>query len=176
MALSLEQKKNAVSYLVEELGKAGGIIFTDFRGVNVEGMTNLRREMREKELRYFVTKRTLVRCALAEAGIEVPEDFLAGAIGLVFSDEEPVTASKVVDDFRKVFPSFVIKGGVTGSVTLTPEDIKALADTPPREELLTKFVLSLNAPISNLAYATAAIIRNFLFALNAVTESKGGQE
>jgi large subunit ribosomal protein L10 len=173
MALSLEQKKNAVSYLIEEFGKAGGIIFTDFRGVSVEGMTNLRREIREKELRYFVTKRTLIDRALGETGIDVPEEFLEGATGLVFSDDEPVTASKVVENFRKNFPSFSIKGGITGSVKLTPKDVVTLADTPPREELLARFASSLNAPINNLACATAGILRKLLYALNAVVESRG---
>lgn len=176
MALSLEQKKNAVSYLIEELDKAGGIIFTDFRGVSVEGMTDLRREIREKELRYFVTKRTLINRALGEAGIEVPGEFLDGATGLVFSDDEPVIASKVVENFRKDFPSFAVKGGITGSVKLTPKDIVALADTPPREELLARFATSLNAPISNLACAAAAILRKLVYALNAVAESKSEQE
>jgi|GEM_PF-86076 len=173
MALTLEQKKNAVSQLVEEFGRAEGVIFTDFRGVNVEGMTDLRREMREKELRYFVSKRTLIRRALSETDIEVPEDFLDGATGLVFSDEEPVAASKVVEDFRKEFPSFTVKGGIMGAVTLVPADIKSLAVTPPREELLAKFASSLNAPISNLANVTAGIIRAFVNVLNAVGETKG---
>ncbi len=176
MALTLEQKKNAVSQLVEEFGRAGGVIFTDFRGVNVEGMTDLRRAIREKELRYFVSKRTLIRRALSETDIEVPDDFLGGATGLVFSDEEPVTASKVVEDFRKVFPSFTIKGGIMGAVTLVPADIESLAVTPPREELLAKFASSLNAPISNLANVTAGILRGFVNVLNAVAESKNAAE
>ncbi|UCE28043.1 MAG: 50S ribosomal protein L10 [Candidatus Coatesbacteria bacterium] len=176
MALTLEQKKNALSILVEEFGRAGGVIFTDFRGVNVDGMTGLRREMREKELRYFVSKRTLISRALNETEIEVPDEFLDGATGLVFTDEEPVAASKVVEDFRKEFPSFIVKGGIMGAVTLAPADIKSLAKTPPREELLAKFVSSLNSPISNLANVTAGILRAFIKVLNAVGETKGETE
>jgi large subunit ribosomal protein L10 len=169
MALTLEQKKNAVSYLVDEFGKAGGVIFTDFRGVNVEGMTKFRQVMREKELRYYVSKRTLIRRALGETGVEVPEEFLGGSTGLVFSDEEPLNASKVVEGFRKEFPSFVVKGGIMGSVALTPSEIKVLADTPTREELLVKTVSLLNAPIYSLANVTAGIIRSLIYALKAVT-------
>jgi len=176
MALTLERKKNAVSLLVEEFGRAGGVIFTDFRGVHVEGMTDLRREMRKNELRYFVSKRTLISKALSETEIEVPDEFLDGATGLVFTDEEPLAASKVVEGFRKEFPSFTIKGGIMGAVTLSAADIKALADTPPREELLTRLASSLNAPISKLANVTAGIIRAFVNVLNAVAESKGGAE
>lgn len=173
MALTSEQKKKAVSLLVEEFGRAGGVLFTDFRGVNVEGMTKLRRVIREQNVRYFVSKRSLIRRALGVAGMEVPEEFLDGATGLVFSDAEPVDASRVVEDFRKEFPSFLVKGGMMGTAALTSADIGTLAKTPPREELLARVAGSLNAPIGGLANVGAGIIRNLVNVLQAVRESKG---
>ncbi len=173
MALTLEKKKKAVALLVDEFGRSTSVLFTDFRGVKVEGMTRLRREMREQGLRYFVSKRTLIRRALVEAGIGVSDELLDGATGLVFTDEEPLTASRVVEEFRKEFPSFVVKGGIMGRTTLTPADVGTLARTPPREELLAKVAGSLNAPIGKLANVTAGIIRKLMYALQALAESKG---
>ncbi len=172
MAKTKEQKQEVVELLVSGLKENETTFFTDFTGVDVNSINALRRSVRETGGRYYVAKHSLVKLAFEDAGTQVDGAFIEGVNGLVLAGEDPVSAAKVLKTFKDDHDSFVIKGGMLGTTTLSEADVIQLANTPPKEELLAKMLGSVNAPITGFVSASAAIIRKFMYAVNAIAENK----
>ncbi|HUV85990.1 MAG TPA: 50S ribosomal protein L10 [bacterium] len=176
MPISRQKKEEILADLKAALGEAGGALFTDFRGVDVAGMTDLRAKLRAEGSRYVVAKRTLAERALTEAPAETLNTLLDGATGIAFVGEEPVAVAKVLVDFRKEYESFVIKGGLLGGEFIGPEKIGALAKTPPREVLLATLFAAMKSPHTSLAAVLAGTIRKAVATLAAVADKKREEE
>lgn len=172
MAITKEKKQEIVDLLATGLKDSETTYFTDFTGVDVNSMNALRRSIREAGGRYYVAKHSLVKLAFENTETPVESEFIEGINGLVMAGEDPVSAAKVLKSFKDKNSSFIIKGGMLGAITLSEADVIQLAKTPPREELLAKMLGSINAPVTGFVSASAAIIRKFMYAVNAVAESK----
>ncbi len=175
MAVSRKQKENVVATLIKDLGEAGSVILTDFTGINVEDMTELRVEMRENDVNFTVVKNTLLRRIFHE--IKVKEDegvyaMMEGPTALAYSTDEilPIKLIKKFSDNHKGLPQ--IKGGFVSGETFEIDKLMCLADTPSRDELLAKFLGSACSPLQGFVSVSSGIIRKFFFALNAIRESK----
>jgi large subunit ribosomal protein L10 len=175
MAVSRKQKEKVVTTLVDELGQARSVILTDFTGINVEDMTDLRVRMRENDISFKVVKNTLLRRIFDE--IEIGEDqnvyaLMEGPTALAYSSDEvlPIKVIKKFAEDHNGLPQ--VKGGLVSGVTYEVGKLMKLADIPSRDELLAKFMGSARSPLQGFVSVSSGIIRKFFYALNAVRESK----
>ncbi|UCH79334.1 MAG: 50S ribosomal protein L10 [Candidatus Coatesbacteria bacterium] len=173
MPISKDKKESVLAELRAELERAEGALFTDFRGVDVAGMTALRALLRAEGVRYYVAKRTLAELALAEEPAETVELLLAGATGIAFVAEEPVRVAKILVDFQKEYETFTIKGGLWGGEFLAASQVGQLARTPPREVLWAKLLGAMNAPVGSFAAVLAGVVRRAVATLQAIADQKG---
>ena len=149
----LNQKKKEVSELANEMKEAKLILLTNYRGINVEDVTNLRTELRKVNAKYTVIKNNITKRALAEAGIEGLEDKLEGPTAVIMSNEDYLEPAKAIYNFTKNNDYYKIKGGVVEGKVMTAEEIVTLAKLPSREQLLSMLAGALLANISKFAVA-----------------------
>jgi large subunit ribosomal protein L10 len=163
-----------VADYVDKMGRSEALILTDYRGLSVAQVTDLRRRLRESEGVFQVVKNTLFQRALEEAGLPVSADYLDGplAVGYCLGDAPPV--AKILMDFAKEAQIPEIKGAILGSSVLDAEAVKGLADLPPREVLLAQLLGSVQGPLSSLAGTIAGPMRELAQVLRARSEQGQG--
>ena len=149
----LNQKKEEVSALAAKMKEAKLVLLTDYRGINVEDVTNLRTELRNAKAEYKVIKNNITRRALAECGIEGLEEQLTGPTAVIMSNEDDLEPAKAIYKFSKDNDFYKIKGGVIEGKVMTAEEIITLAKLPSRETLLSMLAGALLGNISKLAVA-----------------------
>jgi len=160
-------KAAAVAELVESFQESAGAVLTEYRGLSVKQLQDLRRSLGENA-NYAVVKNTLTQIAATEAGVEGFDDLLTGPTAIAFINGDVVEAAKGLRDFAKAHPSLVIKGGILDGKPLDPKEIARLADLESREVLLAKLaggmmatlnqaVYMLNAPLSQAARLAGAL-------------------
>ncbi|MCI8384257.1 MAG: 50S ribosomal protein L10 [Clostridia bacterium] len=149
----LNQKKEEVSKLAEQMKEAKLILLTDYRGINVTDDTTLRRDLRSAGAKYNIIKNNITKRALAECGIEGLEEKLEGPTAVVMSTEDYLEPSKIIYKFSKDNEYYKIKGGVIDGKVMTAEEIVTLAKLPSRETLLSMLAGALLGNISKIAVA-----------------------
>ena len=149
----LNQKKEEVSKLAAEMKEAKIILLTDYRGINVTDVTNLRTDLRNVNAHYRVIKNNITRRALAECGIEGLEDKLVGPTAVIMSNEDYLEPAKAIYKFSKDNDYYKIKGGVIEGKVMTAEEIITLAKLPSRDTLLSMLAGALLGNISKVAVA-----------------------
>ena len=149
----LNQKKEEVSKLAAEMKEAKIILLTDYRGINVTDVTNLRTDLRNVNAKYAVIKNNITRRALAECGIEGLEDKLVGPTAVIMSNEDYLEPAKAIYKFSKDNDYYKIKGGVIEGKVMTAEEIITLAKLPSRDTLLSMLAGALLGNISKVAVA-----------------------
>ena len=167
--------------VVDEVRKrftdAEAVLLTEYRGIDVSGLAELRAALRAAGGDYKVYKNTLVRRATNELGLDL-DQHLTGPTAIAFvpagGTGDPVAVAKALREFAKGNPDLVVKGGVLGEKLLTAADAKALADVAPREELLAKFAGLMAAPLVQFAGLLQALPRDLAYGLAALIEQKGG--
>ena len=150
---AIEKKQSEVSALAEKMKESKLVLLTDYRGINVEDVTNLRAELRKANSEYTVIKNNITKRALAEAGIEGLEDKLVGPTAVIMSNEDYLEPAKAIYNFTKNNDFYKIKGGVVEGKVMTAEEIITLAKLPSRETLLSMLAGALLANISKVAVA-----------------------
>ncbi|MFK5635116.1 MULTISPECIES: 50S ribosomal protein L10 [unclassified Ornithinimicrobium] len=174
--MATPQKAAAIAELTEKFRSSGAAVLTDYRGLTVSQLTELRTTMREHAT-YAVVKNTLTRRAADAAGIEGLDEHLVGPTAIAFVTGDPVEAAKGLRDFAKANPALVIKAGVLDGKPLTPEEITQLADLESREVLLAKLAGAMKANLSKAVYLFAAPLSQtarVVDALRAKVEEQGG--
>lgn len=166
------QKQKQVEYISNKFEKAKAIIFSDYRGLNVSEITELRQKLTESEAEMRVVKNRLAKRAAQERNIKGLDDFLTGPTAMTSSEVDPVLPAKVLVDFAKEHTDLEIKAGYMDGKVLDIGIIKRLANLPSREELLSKMLGSLMAPATNFTMALAAIPRNLVNVINAIKNKK----
>ena len=149
----LNQKKEEVSALAAKIKEAKLVLLTDYRGINVEDVTNLRTTLRNANAEYKVIKNNITKRALAEAGIEGLEDKLEGPTAVIMTDGDYLEPTKAIYKFSKDNDFYKIKGGVIEGKVMTTEEIVTLAKLPSKETLLSMLAGALLGNISKLAVA-----------------------
>jgi len=162
------QKQGVVTGLAERLRRSTTVYVTDFTGLDVAQLTQLRRRLRAAGVEYVVVKNTLARRALADARVPGLEPHLAGPTGLVLGGADPVVAAKVLGDFAKEFEKPAIKAGLVDGAAVTSDQVKRLATLPSRTELLAQLGRALQAPMAGFVGALNGVLMNFVGALEAL--------
>ena len=170
--MNRSEKEAVVAQVAERLERAKAVVLTDFSGLKVEQMTELRQQLRDKDLEYFVIKNRLFKRALEGTDAGVLADMLTGPNGFGFAYEEPVELAKVLVDFAKGNPKLEIKGGYLEGKELDEAGVTALSKLPGREQLLAMFLGALNGVPRNFVSVLAQIPRSFLNVLKAIEEDK----
>lgn len=153
----LEQKKQLVSTIADQLRNSKATIFVDYRGLDVAEVTELRKQLREAGITFKVYKNTMTRRAAEEAELGGLSESLVGPTAIAFSEEEVVAPAKILNNFAKEHEALVIKTGVIEGQITSVENIKALAELPSRDGLLSMLLSVLQAPMRNFALATKAV-------------------
>ena len=149
----LNQKKEEVTKLANEMKEAKLILLTDYRGINVEDVTKLRTDVRNVNADYRVIKNNIVRRALQEAGIEGLDEQLKRPTAVVSVKEDYLEPAKAIYNFVKANDFYKIKGGVIEGKVMTAEEIIAIAKLPSRDTLLSMLAGALLANIQKFAVA-----------------------
>jgi len=174
------EKVAVVDEVRERFAGASAALLTEYRGLDVTALAELRRALREAGSEYKVYKNTLVRFAARDAGLDLDE-LLTGPTAIAFVGErpdgsagDPVTVAKALRDFGRNYPALVVKGGVMSGAALSADQAKALADIEPREVLLSRLAGGFAAPMQKFAGLLEALPRNFAYGLKALIDQKGG--
>ena len=167
------EKVAIVADVRSRLESSDAVLFTEYRGLNVSDMAELRAALSPVGATYKIYKNTLARVAARELELDI-EDYLLGPTGLTFVDGDPATVAKVLDSYKKSHYVFVIKGGLLGDVMVTPDGVKKLASLPPREEMLANLGGLMQAPMAQMAGALAAPLREFGGLLSALQQKFAG--
>ena len=168
MSKNFEAKKVVVSEIEEKIEKAESIVIVEYKALTVEAITALRAKCRAANVDYCVLKNTLMKRALENKGIKIDEAILEGpnafVLGhFVFGNGDPVSAPKLIKEFitaaekdKKTSP-LTIKAGIMDGAVQSVEEVKALADILPREQLIAKIMGCLNSQATALSYVIQAI-------------------
>jgi len=155
MSKNIESKGLAVNEIKEKLEKASSFVLVDYKGINVLGVTELRKRCREAGVDYKVYKNTLFKRAAAECNIEGIDSYLEGTVAVAFGYDDVVAPAKALNQFVKDFPktTIAVKGGYVEGKVMDEANIKALGDLPSRDVLLSMLLSGLTGNLRNLAYA-----------------------
>ncbi|AWB46147.1 50S ribosomal protein L10 [Paenibacillus sp. CAA11] len=153
----IQAKQEAVDVVTSKLKESPTTVVADYRGLNVAQVTELRKQLREAGVEFQVLKNSLVRRATAAAELTELDEVLSGPTAIAFSGDDAVAPAKILNDFAKKNEALKLKGGVVEGRVVGVDQIKALAELPSREGLLSMLLSVLQAPMRNIALAVKAV-------------------
>lgn len=166
------EKEQLVSELKDKIQSATALYYTDFTGLNVKRMTQLRRELRKANVEYVVIKNTLALRAVNESGLV--GERLRGPTGLVVANDA-VGAAKIITDFAKANDSKPeVKGGMFEGKAIDKAQVTKLASMPSREQMLSELGASMQAPMTMMVTAMNSLLQNFAGAVEALRQQREG--
>lgn len=171
-SLKLEEKQQIVADLKERMARAAIAILTDYKGLDVAAVNDLRRKLRAEGVEFQVVKNTLLRCAAEGTEVAALSEFFKGPSAIALSYEDPVAPAKTLTAFAKENKKLELKAGVMGGKLLSVEDLKALSQLPSREVLLGQLLGLLNQVPTSFVRLLAEIPRGLLNVLNALKEQR----
>ena len=170
--MKLEQKQQIADDLRDRFSKSAIIVVTDYKGLDVAAMNDLRRKLRAEEVEYQVVKNTLLVRASEDNDVALIKDYFKGPSAIALSYDDPVAPAKVLSQFAKDNNKLEIKIGVMNGQVLDANAINALAKLPSREVLLGQFLSTLNAVPTSFVRTIAEVPRSFVSVLAAIRDQK----
>jgi large subunit ribosomal protein L10 len=153
----IQAKQDAVDVVTAKLQNSLSTVVADYRGLNVTQVTELRKQLREAGVEFQVLKNTLLRRATAAAELSELDEVLTGPTAIAFSTTDAVAPAKILNDFAKKNDALKLKGGVVEGRVIDADQLKALAELPSRDGLLSMLLSVLQAPMRNFALAVKAV-------------------
>lgn len=173
MAKTRQQKEAEVQKFIDGLKGAKATVFADLSTLKVNASSSLRRKAEKESVDIATAKKTLLRLAFKEAGIDnVDPKSLPGSVSMLLGSGDEIAPAKIIEAFRKENEGVKILGGILESKWLSADEIKALALLPSRQEMLAKLVGTLNAPVSGFVNVLAGNLRGLVTALGAIKDAK----
>ena len=170
--MRIEEKQKIAEDLRDRLSKSAITVLTDYKGLDVAAMNDLRRKLRAEGIEYQVVKNTLLIRAAEDNDIALIKDYFKGPSAIALSYDDPIAPAKVLSEFAKENKKLEIKAGVMNGQVLDANAIKALAKLPSREVLLGQFLSALNAIPTSFVRTIAEIPRSFVSVLAAIRDQK----
>ena len=170
-----QHKTDAVDALKTMFDDASDVILTDYRGLNVAQITELRNKLRETGASYRVIKNRFAKIALDQLDYSEATSFLIGPTAAALATEESGPAAKVLVDFTSTSP-LKIKGGIIGGTVFDERQVTEFSKLPTKPELISKLMSAMNGSLMNLMYALQGVPQKLVRTLQAVADSKGGAE
>ena len=171
MSLTIEDKKAVVAEVATQVGTAQAIVLAEYRGLPVAEMTKLRAKARTSGVYFRVVKNTLVRRVVADTPFAGLAEQMSGPIAYGIGPD-PVAVAKVLHDFAKGNEKFVIRAGAMANHVMSAKDVAALAGLPSRDELLSKLLGTMQAPVAKFVQTLNEIPSRFVRTLAAVRDAK----
>lgn len=165
-------KERKVAELREIFMQTRSAVLADFRGLTVQEMNELRDRVRKQSARLLVVKNRLARLAARESQFEALLEDFRGPISIAYSYESDVAAARVATGFAKDQDAFEITAGMLEGKRLAPEQVKVLADLPPREMLLGRLLASFSWPQGNLVWVLSGVLRRLSYVMEAMRRAK----
>ena len=166
------KKEQVVADLHQKLQRATGTILTDFKGLTVAEMTDLRTALAAEQVDFCVIKNTLMRLAIQDTSAAALQPLVQGTCAVAISYGDPAAPAKIIKKYLKTNEKLKIKGGALGKHLLTKEAVATLADLPPRDELLGKLLGTLNAVPTGLVRVLCGVPRSLVGVLAAIQQQK----
>ncbi|MBI2201177.1 MAG: 50S ribosomal protein L10 [Armatimonadetes bacterium] len=166
------EKENQVQSIRDRLKVVAAAILTDFRGLNVGEIARLRGKLRDAGVEYKVVKNTLFERAAQSLGISGLEPYLQGPTAVAFSREDPIAPAKILAEYIRQMKKLALKGGLVEGRVMTADQIKALADLPSKNQLLSMVLGNLKSPMAGVAGVLVALQRNLVYALDQIQKQK----
>ena len=166
-----DKKVQIVKSLQDKFSKSVGLVLTDYHGLSVSQMQELKKELRPFNSEFTIAKNTLISRAATKAGTSIPGKTLAGPTAILFSYKEPIEAIKKLADFIKNWDLPKIKIGILEGTILPAERVLELSKIPGRTQLYANLASSLNSPIFGLVNTLNGNLRNLVYVLNAIKEA-----
>lgn len=165
------EKVKAVEEIRDKFQRAKSVILTDYRGINVADLTELRKKLREQGIEYKVIKNTLTSIALRDFDFTLDE-YLVGPTAAAFSYEDPVAPAKILMEFAKTHKELEIKAGVVEGKAIDKDAVVNLSKLPSKEELLAKAVGSIQSPLYGIVSVLQGPLRGLVYTLQAIQDKK----
>jgi len=172
------EKVAVVEEIRTKLDEADAAVLTEYRGLTVHELAELRASLRPTGTQYKVFKNTLARRAIEGRGLDEVTDLFEGPVAIAFVQGDAAAAAKALREFGKTHEALVLKGGLLGERVITPTEITALAELPSREVLLTQIAGLFQQPLTRAAGLFQAFPRNFAYGVKALIDQRvaGGEE
>jgi large subunit ribosomal protein L10 len=166
------KKVEAVKDLEDKVSRAHAIYFTEYRGMTVAEITELRRKCYKSHVDYLVAKNTFARRVLKAHGYEDAVKHLTGPTALAFGYDDPAVAAKILFEFSNTHDKLVLKGGVFEGKLISSKDIEAIKDLPSREQALSLLLAAINGPVQGFYNVINAVLRDFVSVIDQIAEKK----
>jgi len=164
------EKAKTIEQAKDWYSRSAGVIFTDYRGLKVQEIQQLRRDLRKKGAEIHVLKNTLFRKAAGEDVDKLPADLHNGPTAVAFIFENETDCAKALLDYAKTNKKLMVKGGFIGGRAFTAKDVEALAALPSREVLIAQVIGAIAAPLSNLVGIIEALFADPIRVIGAVAD------
>jgi large subunit ribosomal protein L10 len=168
-------KEEKVAALHTKFAAAKGAILSDYRGLNVQQMAELRSRLREAVVELQVVKNTLARRAAEETAFVQLADYFVGPTSVAFTTDDVVAMAKALTEYARAEPKLTIRAGLIEGKVISPQEITALAELPPREILLARLLSGMQSPVAGFVGVLHGVLRQLLYALLAIRDAKEGQ-
>ncbi len=173
MPLNKEEKKLVVKELHDEFGNSAGVVLTDYQGLDVDGINGLRKNLREKDIKFKVYKNTLIKRATKEIGLEKLSEDLTGCTAIAFSKDEPILTVKLLHQFSQQNKEvFKLKKALVEGQVFFGEQLDRIANLPTKEELLSQLLGNLKSPITSLVFTVNAPISGLVNVIDQIRKQK----
>jgi len=176
MAITRQKKEEILQELVDKFGKSKSIVFADYRGLDVAGISRLRRKLNESDAEMKIAKKTLINLAAKESKIEIDPSSIEGPVAATFSYEDPLSGIQALFKFSKENNNLKLLGGIIDGEPVSPEVIEKYAKLPSHEELLAKLVGSIKSPTSGFVGVLGGVLGGFVRAISAYKDTLPQEE
>lgn len=166
------QNKETLAKIKEDLDGVSALWLVDYRGLTVKEAQQLRRDIRAAGAHLTVYKNTLMKLALADAGLPTIDDLLEGPSAFVFAKEDPAAAAKAIKTFAKDNENLIIKGGLMEGEAVDAAQVEAIASLPSREELMAQIAMLINGVARGLAVTINGVPQGLAQAVSQVADQK----
>ncbi len=170
--MNREEKASVVEELSGKFSKAKIAIVTDYRGLSVPVLQELRHNLKRNDAELRVAKNTLLKRAVQGTDFEALQESFVGTTAITVSNSDPVSPAKIISEFSKDHPELSIRSAILSGKVLNQDDIKALAKLPDKEVLLGQLLSVMNAVPTGLVQVLSGVPRTFLYAMQAIEEGK----
>jgi large subunit ribosomal protein L10 len=167
LAINKEKKDAMLAEYAELIGKSQAVIITQYGGLKMPELDKVRGQIRGSQAEFHVTKNTLVKRALKDAGFDVPEEWLTSSTAMSFCFNDPAAVAKELGALAKEFEKLKVVGGVLSGKAITKNEVEALASLPSLDALRAQIIGAISGPASNLVGVLNAAVGGVMYALQA---------
>ncbi|MHB8881441.1 MAG: 50S ribosomal protein L10 [Thermodesulfovibrionales bacterium] len=170
--MNKQEKAVIITDLKDRFSKAKAVVLTDYKGMTVAELTQLRILLKKSSLDYGIVKNTLAKIAAQDTKVSVAGEHFKGPVGIAIGYDDPVLVVKKVLEFAKGNDKLQVKGAVVEGKFCEPKEVREIASLPSREVLLSMLAGAFQAPASKMAAALAATVTTFAYAVEALNNKK----